>query len=311
MTGPEGVEGPCVGVEQGFPPEVFPGSGNQRIEPALTPTFTGADGTAVDCRAEPGACVLAVGAPDADQFASTPLAFATTALTPSGGLLDGQPVTVTATGVEPGAGFRLVRCDNATLTVYWTCEDPAGAPTVAADQAGALTATTTAAQRFTTVQATAAYCRDECAIVLIPDDAGVADLRIPYSLAEGELAADPATGLADGQEVTVTGSGLMDSYAGPPAGFLTSGSWGVSQCGRGVLDDPTIRGVFVHCAGGGPAEVTGGVVDTTITVRSTITPPIGPPVDCHAAPDACLVVLARAEQDGTTSLHTTPIAFTP
>ena len=311
VTRPEGLDGPCVDVTPTFPPEVYPGSGNQQIEPALTPTFTGADGGEVDCRTEPSACVLAVGAPGTDQFASSPVTFATTALTPSAGLLDGQPVTVTATGVEPGAGFRVVHCDNATLTVYWTCEDPAGAPAVAADQAGVLTATTTAAQRFTTVQATAAYCRDECAIVLVPDDAGVADLRLPYALAEGELAAAPATGLADAQPVTVTGSGLMDSYAGPPVWFLTSGTWGVAQCGRGILDEPTIRGVFTHCAGGGPAEVTGGDVDTTITVRSTITPPIGPPVNCNTAPDACVVALARVEQDGTTSLHATPIAFTP
>jgi len=311
VTGPEGLDGPCVDVTAGFPPEVYPGSRNQGIDPDLTPTFTGADGTAVDCRTGPSACVLAVGAPGTDQFASTPVAFATTALTPSAGLLDGQSVTATATGVEPGAGFRVVHCDNATLTVHWTCEDPAGAPAVAADQAGVLTATTTAAQRFTTVQATAAYCRDECAIVLIADDAGVADLRLPYALAEGELAAAPATGLADAQQVTVTGSGLMDTYAGPPVWFLTSGTWGVGQCGRGVLDDPTIRGVFAHCAGGGPAEVTGGEVDTTITVRSTITPPTGPPVNCNAAPDACLVVLARVEQDSTTSLHATPIAFAP
>jgi hypothetical protein len=313
VTGSEGLDGPCVEVTPGFPPEVNPGSRDQGIYPALRPTFTGADGTAVDCRTGPGACVLAVGFPGADQFVSIPVTFATTALTPSAGLLDGQPVTVTATGVEPGAGFRVVRCDRATLTVYWTCEDPAGAPAVAADQAGALTTTAPAAQRFTTVQGTPAYCRDECAVVLIPDDPAVADLRLPYALAEGELAAAPATGLTDGQQVTVTGSGLMDSYAGPPVWFLTSGGWGLAQCGRAIVDDVSILGVFTHCvgAGAGPAEVTGGEVEAAVTVRSTITPLTGTPVDCAAAPDACVVVLARVEQDGTTSVHAAPIAFAP
>ena len=281
VPGWEGLDGPCAEVAPDLPPDVPPGSRRQGIYPALTPTFTGADGAAVDCRTGPGACVLAVGFPGADQFASVPVTFATTTLTPSADLLDGQPVTVTATGVEPGAGFRVVRCDRATLTVYWTCEDPAGAPAVAADPAGSLTVTAPAAQRFTTVQGTAAYCRDQCAVVLIPDDSEIADLRLPYALAEGELTAAPATGLADRQQVTVTGSGLMDSYAGPPVWFLTSGAWGLAQCGRAIVGDPTIRGVFTHCVGAsvaaGAADVTGGEVEAAVTVRSTITPLTGTP----------------------------------
>ena len=276
---PEGLDGPCVDVGTPWVPEVLPGSRHQQVDPVLRPTFIGVDDTSVDCRTAPGACVFVVGAVGADQFVSTPLAFAATALVPSTDLLDGQAMTITATGLTPGAGFRVVHCDDAHLPVAWTCEDP-----LTHLGRGRRQGTLRPRQRhpaFTTVLERAAYCRDECAVLLLPDDESLADVRLRYELAGGEITAAPATGVIDGQEVTLSGSGLMDSYDGPAVGFLTSGVWGLGQCGRGVLDDPTVRGVFAHCTGAGPIELAGAPSDAAVPVRSTSIP-YWPPVDCTA-----------------------------
>jgi hypothetical protein len=44
-------------------------------------------------------------------------------------------------------------------------------------------------------------------------------------------------------------------------------------------------------------------------VRSSFTTILGDPVDCTSAPDACVMILGRVEQDGAVSLHAAPISF--
>ncbi len=40
-----------------------------------------------------------------------------------------------------------------------------------------------------------------------------------------------------------------------------------------------------------------------------IQPPIGGPIDCTAAPEACVAVLVRVEQDASVSLLSRPLTF--
>jgi hypothetical protein len=126
------------------------------------------------------------------------------------------------------------------------------------------------------------------------------------------LTAAPATGLADGAAVTLSGTSVRASYDGPPVWIFTSGVWGIVQCAAAVADEPTILGVFTHCAGAegtGPLAVPGSTFATEVTVRQQITPILGGSVDCAAAAGACVLAIARVEADGGVSLHTSPLTF--
>jgi hypothetical protein len=131
-------------------------------------------------------------------------------------------------------------------------------------------------------------------------------------MAAGSLAAAPDTGLADGQTISVTGTGLMPSYAGPTLWIFPTGGWSVTQCDRALVDQPNLAGALTHC---GAAPVTravtvgGSTLDTTLQVRSSLTTIVGGTVDCAASPGACVVGLVRFEQDGTVSTHLAPITF--
>lgn len=48
---------------------------------------------------------------------------------------------------------------------------------------------------------------------------------------------------------------------------------------------------------------------TQIEAQATIQPPIGGPIDCTAAPEACVAVLVRVEQDASVSLLSRPLTF--
>jgi hypothetical protein len=136
-----------------------------------------------------------------------------------------------------------------------------------------------------------------------------------YAMAAGAITATPATGLSDGQQVTVTGNDLMSTYDGPSFLFLHAGIWALAECGPGVLDDPSIVGVLVNCGfppGSGGVDVPGSTFTRNVQVAATVQPLFGDPVNCRTAGSGgCVLLLGRLEQDGTTSLHTTPIAFAP
>ena len=307
-AGATGPDGPCIDAWA----VVGPGFNLGETVPYLRDAFTGADGTDVTCGGAPGDCMIALGAPGADQWATTtPVTFARTAVAPDSGLLDGQGVTVSATGLEPGVGYRAVVCDPYDDDQQVCAEPGPEAPTEAAAD-GTISVEAAAAQRFDNPWLGHRYCRDECSIGLAPDDPYYSTLYVPYALAEGSLAASPSAGLADGDTVTLTGADLMSTYAGPAFWiFPSTGGWGVGQCDAAVLDEPTILGFFTHCAAAPPgvADVAGSTVDVDVTVRAGFTAILGEQVDCAASADACVLVLARAEQDGSVSLHATPVAF--
>ena len=137
-------------------------------------------------------------------------------------------------------------------------------------------------------------------------------LRAPYAMAAGELTAMPSEGLADGQEVAVSGRDLMTTYGGPPLGPFPTGGWAITQCDRAVLDQPSLLGVFLHCAilpPTRPITVATSTLDTTVAVQAAITKILGGTTDCTTAPGACVLGLVRFEQDASLSTHVVPLTF--
>lgn len=305
-TGPEAIAGPCVEQTIG---DVPAGTAPSSVWTVAARSFTGAGGQAVTCGEEPGDCVIAVGAPGSDQWASAPITFAELSLSPAGGYLDGQAVELTATGMQPGAQYQVQRCDPRPLTRL--CDTLWFKPVYTVGPDGTLTVPVTAQQRFTSSPTgRPRYCHAECTLTLVARDGRQTSPSIGYAMAEGALTASPATGLSDGDTVTLTGTDLMPTYAGPAFWlFPSTGGWAIGQCGRGVVDDPTIYGVFAHCTVSGVAEVAGSTLTAEAPARASFTTILGTPVDCTAAPDACVMILGRVEQDGAVSIHDAPVSF--
>jgi hypothetical protein len=298
--------GPCTVIAwHGSGADPIEGSGRVRRR------FTGADGTEVDCSGTAGTCVIAVGNGPDDPFAAEPIGFGaqpTAALTPAEGLVDGDEMTFTATGLEPSHPYSLVYCSSPFDGDTYGCESVAevGRP-VQSSADGVVTATLPARQRIGEWHP---VCRANCSIGVAE---GEWDLvaAAPYAMSTGTLTATPATGLADGDPVAVTASGVQPSYDGPPVWIFDSGAWGLGQCSADVLGDPTIGGVLAHCTtppGGGAVTVPGDLAD--VEVQASVTPfGGGPATDCATGPGACVLVMARVEEDWSTSLISTPLTF--
>jgi pimeloyl-ACP methyl ester carboxylesterase len=137
------------------------------------------------------------------------------------------------------------------------------------------------------------------------------DYPVDTDAPEAALVLDPAAQHTDGQQVGVTGSDIPDTYAGPPFWiFPATGGWVLTQCGAGIEDDPSIGGVFTHCAAREDAavQVQGGALDADLVVGSTITGILGDEIDCATA-GACVVALARVESGGEVTVMTAPLSF--
>jgi hypothetical protein len=281
-------------------------------------TLDAVDGSTVHCDRSPGACVLAL-ASDLGNFTSLPLSFRvddTLSLSPASGLLQGDTITVEAANLDPGAGYHVLRCIGLSTQPDQffndrTCETPiADTPILTASPDGRITTTLPARQRFTTLEPRPAYCRDQCQVALVREGFGFFGYTVAgYAMATGSITATPATGLTDDQPVTVTGTDLMPTYDGPTFLFLHAGIWALAECGRGVLDDQTVVGVLRNCSippGSGVVQVDGSTFTRTVQAQESFDPPLGDHVDCG---DPCVLLLGRFEQDGSLSIHTTPIAF--
>jgi hypothetical protein len=220
-------------------------------------------------------------------------------LTPTTGLLEGQPMTFRAANLPPNQPFYVARC------VDGRCPSP---ERVISSPTGTVDRTVAASERI----GTRWLCHGRCTVRLQSGPwFDSADPSVGYTTASGSVTVTPSTGLVDEQSVTVTGSNLLATYAGPTILFPTGG-WGLSQCDRAVGSTPTLVDVFVHCAippGGGTVAVPGSTSSTTIVARASITKILGGTTDCTTSAGACVVGLFRWEQDGTVSAHTTPISF--
>jgi hypothetical protein len=240
-------------------------------------------------------------------------------LTPSIGLHDGDPIAVRATGLTPGWGATVRRCSNGTSFV---CESLASR---IADQYGRITTTVPAAQRLSDTESQPdgstrtrhAYCTDQCTISVSQsywngvEWVSVYDQSRLYKMATPRVTATPSTGLTDGQSVTVVGSDLQPTYAGPTV-LLPTGGWAVTMCDAAVGTRPNLVQLFQHCAmppGFGPVAVPGSTSSTTVRTPRTITKILGGTTSCGASPGACVIGLSRWEQDGTVSVVFTPLTF--
>jgi hypothetical protein len=132
-----------------------------------------------------------------------------------------------------------------------------------------------------------------------------------YALSTGSLSASPSTGLSDGQAVALSGSGVQPTYDGRTIWIFHTGQWVTAQCAAGLTSDRTVGGVFTNCttAVGGPLDLPGSTFSQPVTVKATIDRILGGTTDCTAGPGACVLMLARFEEDGTLTLLTTPISF--
>jgi hypothetical protein len=264
-----------------------------------------AGGGPVDCRT--ASCGFAMFTEAGDLVAeSNPLTFAprpVVGMAPSEGLLDGEAMTVTGTHLRPG-GYLLHHCGPRGCTA----DQP-----VTVGSAGTLEVTTPASQRFTTADGAVQLCRrDACRVELVSERPGLGYFPMGYAMAAGDLAVAPDTGLQDGQEVQVTGDGLMASYDGPALLGFATGGWALTQCAAAVLDDPGLFGVLTHCSVAPPTtgvDVPGSTLATTFPVAATITRILGGTTDCTTGPGACVVGLVRFEQDASLSTHLRPVAF--
>lgn len=277
------------------------------VDDVFTPE---AGGEPVSCRTASGGCVVALGTEQGVSW-FVPIDFAdplAVAVSPADGLVDGQAMTVEATGLTPGASYTFVRCgpstgDGGALTDLCEAE---GASTAASPD-GTASTTVTAAQAL----ATRTYCRDRCSVALLGRDTALPVARAGYRMAEGSLAVAPSQRLEDGQAVTVTGTEIMASYEGPPWWVFPTGAWALTVCDAAVLDDPSLVGVFTHCAAPteGPVAVPASTFTGETRVDAEIDRILGGSTDCRAAPGACAMVLTRLELDGSVSLHAAQLAF--
>jgi hypothetical protein len=240
----------------------------------------------------------------------------TATLTPDTGLVDGEAVTLTVEGLRPGGRFHLRLCPMATvLSRYGTTDCAVGAddPALVPGPDGTATATIAVSQRIVAPNGREHVCRDEvCAVAVVDDELDQVPAGVAYALAQARLTATPDSGLSDGDTVTLSGAGVMASYAGPTLWIFPTGRWSLGQCAATVADDVTIGGVFSTCAplpGAEPLHVPGSTFEAEVTVRAEVDPVLGGPVDCTTAPGACVLALARIESDGTVTVHTTPVTF--
>jgi len=296
-AGPTRMDSVCGQNGWGVPVDSDTGSGSGLV--TVVADMNIGNYERVDCRAVP--CGLVVFGRDGIAGQSAPIAFGPPPVTiePNAGLLDGQPMTVRGEGLA--AGYHvLARCNPSG------CDQLAE---VSIDESGQFTTTVPAAQRFSVGGIAPTYCRADCWLELYVYRLWWTVAVVPYAMAEGELAVAPDTGLEDGQEVVVTGSELMPTYAGPSLLGFATGGWALVQCDAGVLDEPSLYGVFTHCSGANAraVDVPTSTLDTTFPVAATITRILGGTTDCRVA--ACVAGLVRFEQDASLSHHLVPVAF--
>ena len=286
-------------------------SGSQRSAAlwANADLLTVAGARRIDCRVEP--CVIAGFSADGEPVAAAALRFRSPlgiSLAPADGLIDGDAMTVTVNGLPPSGEVALVHCMAGSSSVAARCERPLPALR-RADSNGLVRATLLARQRLTTAGGDG-VCRASCTIAAVAAD-GSLIAEAPYVMASPSVSVTPATGLTDGQLVTVAGSGLQPSYAGPLI-FLPTGGWSLAQCDMAVGTAPNLTSVLQHCSvppAGGQVQVSAPTSTSTVAVRASIPRILGGTTDCTASEAACVIGLFRWEQDGTVTSAFVPLSF--
>ena len=182
------------------------------------PVLLGAGGTASSLglgRAPVASCSPPAGsaAPVAD--ASPPCTPKLTA-TPHARLRNGQNITVTGSGFAPGVFVLVLEC-QAGATDQSGCDFGVAAGVGQPDASGVFTITVTV-DRLIQPDTTVIDCATPgaCILAAVPDDGDTIQAAGPITFKNvplPSLTVSPATGLADGQTVTVTGSHFSQGSA--------------------------------------------------------------------------------------------------
>jgi hypothetical protein len=266
-------------------------------------------GSATDCAAA-GACVILAaggypedGAAASIQFdGSVPLPPPpTVTVTPSTDLLDGGTVSVSASGFDAGAQLAVIQCQEIDTGDASGCNTSAYRM-VQADASGDVSTDFVVDRMLYLFDGTIDCATQGCRIV-------VAQLYEGYPYAGATLAfdasvpppppptlvAEPATGLFDGQTVTVHGSG-----------YPRNQSLGMAQC---ITGDETAAGCDLSNVRFVQTDATGSFT-TTFTVHSSYSSQRGL-VDC-TVPEHCRIGAGVSEGGlGASALLTFSTAPTP
>ena len=128
----------------------------------------------------------------------------------------------------------------------------------------------------------------------------------PAGAADHTLTVTPSTGLSDGQTVTVSGTGFVETPVVQ--------DWALTMCSPAILAAPlTIQNAIQVCAVGDepfvlvpPAE--DGIITTSFTVRKEFSTNSGP-VTCGQAPDDCVILLAQLTTEAGFVGAAAPVSF--
>jgi acetyl esterase/lipase len=266
------------------------------------------DATSVDCRPA-GACVLALLDEDGGALATAPLAFApgaplapppTVSLSPAAGLADLQVVTLAGSGLVWSDAAFGAQCaaDPASIDdCDWETQFD-----VAVD-GGVVSADYTASAVISTESRGTVDCRvpGSCVVAItqnyLASPAKSATAPIGFDPAtevvEPTLTLDPASGLADGDSVTVTGAGFR------PGSFVSASLCGAERSWETCQGTPSYGEVAAD-----------GTVTVDVTVWAVVELADGTEVDCRASTGACTVVVG-AGSVGSPRSGVAPLAFDP
>jgi hypothetical protein len=279
--------------------------------------FTSFTGRVVSCGDEPQDCLIVVAGEGGRPYAAAPVDVAPGALrvhaTPTANLVAGTAVAVTVTG-DRATEVGVAQCGPSVAETGDVFGGPCGPATVVPAGAEPAELVLHADDAVDARDGTVVTCGDDC-VIAAATRAGdqLAVTPIEFAGTDPEVHAVPATGLTDGQAVLVVATDVLPSVDGPPVWvFPSSGRWTVFECGRAVVDDATIPGVLSHCGvppGGGAVPDPGSDLTVEIEAQDTIMSLAGTTTDCGSAPDACVIALARVEDDGSVSLLTGPLTF--
>ena len=263
-----------------------------------------ASGT-TDCATAPGTCVIGAGPSLAEALANPhPLAFdpsapvpppPSIAATPDTGVGLTADVQVTGSGFVPG-GYAAIRECVAGSSSFSDCSEMFY-EYAEVDPSGAIDTTVEVRRGIRTANAPVIDCADAPGCMLVAFDEADPALRGEASLTFDPsvplppapvVTAEPSTGLADHQLITVSATGFT-----PGTGVY------LGQCRAESTSSATCGPVLGQAAG------PDGSVSATFRVRQTI----GNGVDCAAAPGEC-VAFATAVDD-VFAHGSVPLTFDP
>jgi lysophospholipase L1-like esterase len=219
---------------------------------------------------------------------------------PDTGLLDGQSITVSGSGFPPNDFIPLIECQSGATQIS-QCQYEEFEGLAQTDQTGAFSTSLNVARLLET-GTTSIDCaqRKACEIAASNDEGDGIEAATPITFKDvplPTLAVTPATDLADGQDVTVTGANF------DPGSTVTFTECPVGQAGYFYDCDSDATGQAVA----GPS----GTFTTTYSVARILTTDEGlegGTVDCAVAPGCDLAAFGGFDED---FQALAPLSFNP